>query len=232
MRGADDGRVRGEGAHHEGDAHGPVRVAALHEVRGAADCPGGVAAAQGLAQHHDVRVHAVDLLRTAGAHLEGPDLVEDQRDIACGADLADLAEPEPKALDGGGPSIELRGPHLRRAGGGPAEALHGVHQDSSYLAPPEPEQLQRGLRLILQDQTVRIEPLVASALHHPIPPAMVGSPKHRNERASLVESHLLHCAHHRLGATHVKGNLLFPEDLCEHLNVLDDKRVHWSQAWP
>mmetsp|Transcript_65789 Transcript_65789/g.132115 ORF Transcript_65789/g.132115 Transcript_65789/m.132115 type:complete len:316 (-) Transcript_65789:117-1064(-) len=112
----------------------------------------------------------------------------------------------------------------------PTETRDRVDDDRSDLAPADPQQLQGGGVLVLQNQGVRVEAFVARALHDPVPPAVVGALEDGDERAPRVEARLLHGAHHGLGAAHVEGDLLLPEDAQQHLDVLRDDGVHGAEA--
>mmetsp|Transcript_31833 Transcript_31833/g.99018 ORF Transcript_31833/g.99018 Transcript_31833/m.99018 type:complete len:236 (-) Transcript_31833:517-1224(-) len=189
-----------------------------------------MAPSQRLPKHNDVGIHAVELLCSARPQLKGPRLVEDERDPAARAGVPQPAEPALEAVDGRGAGGHRRVAELGRGGVAPPKPRDGVHDDRRDLVGAELQQLEGRVRLVLQDEGVRVEALVACPLHHPVPPAVVGALEHSDERALRVEPRLLHGAHHGLRAAHVEGHLLLPEDLQQHLDVLRDYGVHGTET--
>mmetsp|Transcript_67080 Transcript_67080/g.187651 ORF Transcript_67080/g.187651 Transcript_67080/m.187651 type:complete len:377 (-) Transcript_67080:51-1181(-) len=162
--------------------------------------------------------------------MESPSLVKDERDVALGARRADLEQPALKLVDGGGARAAVGGRQLVRSRVLPAEAVDRVDDDGRDLPLPQLQELQGVVALILEDQAVRCEAVVAGSLHDAIPPTVVGTLEDRRHPALSVEAGLVDGAHHGLCAAHVEGDLLLLEDLEQHLDVFGNDWVHRTEA--
>ena len=84
-----DVRMRIEGAAREADVDRAILAEAAHQILAPADRADRKSARQALAIGHHVGAHAEIFLRAAGGEPEADEyLVEDQHDVALGADLA------------------------------------------------------------------------------------------------------------------------------------------------
>mmetsp|Transcript_73174 Transcript_73174/g.202959 ORF Transcript_73174/g.202959 Transcript_73174/m.202959 type:complete len:308 (-) Transcript_73174:521-1444(-) len=209
---------------------GKVLVAAGHEVLRPADHADWQPAAKRLPVTHDVSLHVVGPLGTAGVQPEARvHLVKDERHARVGADAPKLVQPllVPRSR----PHLPgVAGKHrVTRRGLVKVEALQRVDQHGRDLPTPDADDLERKGVHVLQAQDVLWQTLVARDRLHAVPPAVVGAPEGNDELPVRVETGNAHGRHHGLCARHVERYLVVSRDFPEHGDVVEDRVVQRSK---
>ena len=184
----------------------------------AADDADRQAAAERLAVGDEVGAHAEIFLRAARREAEADeDLVEDQHDVALGADRAQPLEPV-----GIGRLVEMRAARAvdqRRIGRRRRvrmQRLQRIDQHAGDVA-PRAQHAQRVLGHVLQRVGLVRRQRIADARLHVAPPAVIGAAEAHQMRAPGVIAREPHRLHHGLGARHVERHFVEPGNLLEAL---------------
>ena len=219
-------RMRVEGAAGEADVGRALVAVALHPRRAAADHAHRQPAAQRLAVGDQVGLHAEVALRAARAEAEAHEhLVEDQRDAALGADLAQLAQPGGVGglvVGRAARAVDQRAVARRRLVR--MQRLQRIHQHAGDVAPGA-QHLQAARVHVAQRVGALGRQRVAGTGLGFVPPAVVRAAEAHQVRLPRVIAGQPHRLHHRLRARHVEGQLVHARMREDAPHVVLDQRV-------
>ena len=218
--------MRIEGAAGEANVSGRVVAEALHPRAFAAQHTNGQTATQGLAVGHQISLHPEVFLRTARCQPEAQKhFIKNQRDTARGTNRPQLLQP-----GGIGRMVEMRFTGaveqigIAGRGGVGVQSLQRVDQHAGDVAAAA-QHAQGALAHFGQREGVARGHGVADAGLHVAPPTVVRATEAYQLVAPAVVSRQAHGLHHRLGARHVKRDLIHAGDALEAHQVIGHHRV-------
>ena len=226
-------RMRVEGSARKAEIGRMLLIETLHPFALAAHDTDRQPAAQRLAVGDEICLHAEILLRTAGCQPEPQkDLIENQRDTACGTNSAQFTQP--RRIGGpikSGPTRTVDQGRIARRTGVGVQCLQRIDQHTRNIA-TRLKHTQRPLREVLQRIGLSGRQGVARAGLYVLPPAVIRAAESDQMRPSGPVTGNAHGLHHRLGTRHVEAHLLQSGDDAQALDDIQNDRMVGAQHWP
>ena len=225
--------MRIKGATGKTNIGGPLITITLHQGGTPAHHADRQTTAERLAIGDQIGTHTEILLCAARCQSKADKhLIENQHDVALGADRPELAQPR-----GVTRAVEMCTPRTveqRRIAGRAGIRMQGLQRIDQYagdIATAAQHTQRGGIHFFERVGFMRRLRITHPRLHI-APPAVIGTAETHQMRASRVIARQPHRLHHRLGARHVKRHLIEAGDLTQALHIRGHHRVKAAEQRP